>query len=107
MMSVERLAGDDTVSSSQSTLGALDLQSIEVNPEPFPSAIKEDFLGADLYAALKSTFPDCPSGSGPTAHNLYWGDLAFDKLLARHDCWREFFGLHPGFATGRVAVEPG
>lgn len=70
---------------------AFDLRLVPVETRPFAHIVREGFLRPDLYAALSETFPDPPPSVSPSGHALYWGDPAYDQLLAEHACWRELF----------------
>lgn len=58
--------------------------------EPFDHVCSDDFLPPDLFAELASTFPECPSASGPTGFTIHAGDPEFDHLMRTNTAWREF-----------------
>lgn len=57
---------------------------------PFEHVCVDDFLPADLFAALAAAFPECPEASGPTGFTIHPGDPAFDALMARDARWAAF-----------------
>lgn len=62
-----------------------------VDPRPFPHVLVDNYLEADLYEKLESSFPDCPPNSGPTGYSYFWGDPEYDELLATNQAWRTLF----------------
>ena len=64
---------------------------LPLSPQPFPHVLSDGYLEADLYEALRSSFPECPPGSGPTGYNYFWGDPEYEQLLQGSEAWRTFF----------------
>jgi len=60
-------------------------------PEPFTHVLQDGYLEPGLYEALRSSFPECPPGSGPTGYNYFWGDPEYEQLLQGSEAWRTFF----------------
>jgi hypothetical protein len=64
---------------------------LPVREAPFAHVLADGWLEADLYTALCRSFPDCPPGTGPTGFTLFWGDPAYDRLMADNPAWRSLF----------------
>ncbi|MCW3846629.1 2OG-Fe(II) oxygenase [Sphingomonas sp. LB-2] len=62
-----------------------------IRRDPFPHAVAEDFLDADLYRSLRDSFPECPPNSGPTGYSLFKDDAAYAALLEAQPAWRQLF----------------
>jgi len=69
-----------------------------VESDPFEHVVAEDWLEADLYAALRTSFPHCPPASGPTGHTLFPGDRDYDRLIEGNPAWRAFVARFQGQA---------
>jgi hypothetical protein len=76
---------------TETTTGICDLTQLNVNMEPFPHVIHEQFITPELYAQLCRSFPTCPPSTGPTGFSLYWGDEEYERLLSTHPAWRALF----------------
>jgi hypothetical protein len=59
--------------------------------DPFPHVLQDNYLDADHYRALATSFPECPPNSGPTGHTLFWGDEAYDRLIGTSSAWSALF----------------
>lgn len=73
------------------TESPFDVGEASYGRRPFPHIRSEAFLDADLYAQLRSSFPQCPPSTGPTGTSLYWGDPEYDRLVTEHPAWRTLF----------------
>ena len=71
----------------------LDLNVGEIRRDPFPHVVKDNFIAADLYEALRRSFPECPANSGPTGYSYFWGDREYDELIAGNSAWKTLFEL--------------
>jgi hypothetical protein len=58
---------------------------------PFPHVSTENFIETSYYSQLLESFPTCPPKVGPTGYSLYWGDAAYDQLLASEPAWKKLF----------------
>ena len=65
---------------------------------PFPHALADQWLDADLYERLRRSFPHCPPNTGPTGFTLSAGDADYDRLIADDEAWARFCGLFHGQA---------
>ncbi|MEP6743507.1 MAG: 2OG-Fe(II) oxygenase [bacterium] len=68
-----------------------DLSQRRLNGEPFPHVVHHEFIEPGQYRELCQTFPTCPPKTGPTGFSLYWGDEAYEQLLASHRAWQALF----------------
>ncbi len=86
-----------TKEASRPTAGALGklfrLDSPPLRDRPFAHAVIDDFFRPDVFAELKRTYPkiEARSASKHWARGLYWGDPAYDRLLAEQPIWRSLF----------------
>lgn len=62
-----------------------------VRASPFPHVLADDWLDGGLYERLRQSFPLCPANTGPTGFTLFWGDPAYDRLIAEDADWGGFF----------------
>jgi len=68
-----------------------DFSRREMNLEPFPHVLSQQFIDSDRYLSICETFPSCPPKIGPTGFSLYWGDEGYQQLLDTEPAWRELF----------------
>lgn len=68
-----------------------DLTRLRMTFDPFPHVIHSDFITPEAYQELCRSFPKCPPSTGPTGFSLFWGDEAYDRLLAEQPAWRALF----------------
>lgn len=82
----------------------LNLTKPDVATSPFPHAVKQGILPAEIFAALKADFPRAETfaeqhaesgGVGSrvgkdTGFDIYRGDDSYDRLIARSPAWAEF-----------------
>lgn len=64
---------------------------LPVRETPFAHVLADDWLDGDLYGALRASFPECPPATGPTGFTLFWGDPAYDRLIADSPAWGSLF----------------
>jgi hypothetical protein len=76
----------------------LSFSLLPVTDRPFPHVVVDDYLPADLYARLTSTFPECPANSGPTGFSCFWGDEEYAALLESEPAWSTLFAMFHGQA---------
>ncbi len=107
----------------------LQVTAADVVAEPFPHVVSDEILPPDLFGRLKADYPEAvvfeevaaATGSvgsragRETGFDIYRGDLAYDRLMARSPAWAEFdaFINSPAFVAtyqdlfGRFADEMG
>lgn len=68
-----------------------ELKLLDVNAEPFPHVVGENFVESRHYERLRRAFPSCPPGTSPTGFSLYWGDEGYERLLEEEPAWRALF----------------
>jgi hypothetical protein len=73
-------------------MSVLNWSRLPVIEKPFAHVVRDEFLEPAVYKQAREAFPECPPSTGPTGYSLYWGDEAYEDLLARHECWRALFG---------------
>jgi len=84
--------------------------ALPIDWKPFPHILADDFLNADLFEALRASFPglDERDPQRPSEYTLFWGDDQFDALVARCPEWNELFSAinsqaFVDFATRQLA----
>jgi hypothetical protein len=73
------------------TTSICDLNDFEINWEPFPHVVKDEFIKPKHYAQLCRSFPTCPPSTGPSGFSLFWGDEPYERLLEEQPAWRALF----------------
>jgi hypothetical protein len=64
---------------------------LDLQAEPFPHLMRENFIDPEHYRQLCRTFPTCPPGTSPTGYSLYWGDEGYQRLLDEQPAWQALF----------------
>lgn len=89
------------VASKPVSSGLLNLTRSDVASDPFPHAVSEAILPADLFERLRADYPDASTfegqasmhqGEGSRTGNgfdIYRGDAPYDQLMARSSAWAE------------------
>jgi hypothetical protein len=67
------------------------MELLDLQAEPFPHVIRENFIDPEHYSQLCRTFPNCPPGTSPTGYSLYWGDRGYQRLLGEQPAWQALF----------------
>jgi hypothetical protein len=84
-----RSLGEDDLVSENSALFKLH----PVACDPFEHIVVDDYLDAEFYRALATSFPLCAANTGPTGYTCFWGDPEYDQLLAGSPAWRRLFDV--------------
>jgi hypothetical protein len=71
------------------SIGEMDI--LDLQAEPFPHVIHENFIAPEHYRQLCRTFPNCPPGTSPTGYSLYWGEEGYRRLLDEQPAWQALF----------------